>query len=218
MMTNLESITNHPWESSNGYILSFSLYLSTETKERTINFTNNEKKEKKKKSIFLAQKNKKQIENQLLLIMKMNINQQIKEKNNLSFSYWQEKIGIKNFFWNRKRLLVTATQNWEQGLKHLSHWQNPTHKIIVLQWTTHRNEFSRKTTGSGSLMAAFSRPRASSDEYGANTFKPGHEAYHAAKHCTKSQTEPSTQSNSMKVSTLVFYHISAILLWWLYNI
>ena len=92
MMTNLESITNHPWESSNGYILSISLYLSTETKERTINFTNNEKKEKKKKSIFLAQKNKKQIENQLLLIMKMNINQQIKEKITLAFPIGRKKL------------------------------------------------------------------------------------------------------------------------------
>ena len=55
-------------------------------------------KKKKKKHLLSPKKNKKQIENQLLLIMKMNINQQIKEKNNLSFSYWQEKIGIKNFF------------------------------------------------------------------------------------------------------------------------
>lgn len=29
-------------------------------------------------------------------------------------------------------------------------------------------------------MAAFNRPWASSDEYRDSTFKPGHEAYHAA--------------------------------------
>lgn len=46
--------------------------------------------------------------------------------------------------------------------------------------STYSNSFSRKTTGSGSLMAAFSSPRASSDEYGVNTFNPGQEAYHDA--------------------------------------
>ena len=43
--------------------------------------------------------------------------------------------------------------------------------------TTYNNSFSRKTTGSGSLIAALSKPRASSDEYGDKTFNPGHEPY-----------------------------------------
>ena len=59
-------------------------------------------------------------------------------------------------------------------------------KVDILQLnaalSTHNNSFSRNTTGSGSLMAAFSSPRASSDEYGASTFKPGQAPYHAAKH------------------------------------
>jgi hypothetical protein len=46
--------------------------------------------------------------------------------------------------------------------------------------TTYNNSFSRKTTGSGSLIAALSKPRASSDEYGAKTFNPGHEPYQDA--------------------------------------
>jgi len=46
--------------------------------------------------------------------------------------------------------------------------------------TTYSNSFSRKTTGSGSLIAALSKPRASSDEYGVRTFNPGHEAYQDA--------------------------------------
>lgn len=46
--------------------------------------------------------------------------------------------------------------------------------------TTYNNSFSRKTTGSGSLIAALSKPRASSDEYGDKTFNPGHEPYQDA--------------------------------------
>lgn len=48
--------------------------------------------------------------------------------------------------------------------------------------TTYKSSFSRNTTGSGSLIAALSRPRASSAEYGTSTFSPGHAPYHAAKH------------------------------------
>lgn len=51
---------------------------------------------------------------------------------------------------------------------------------IQIRHTTYSNSFSRKTTGSGSLIAALRRPRASSAEYGVRTFKPGTEAYHAA--------------------------------------
>ena len=47
---------------------------------------------------------------------------------------------------------------------------------------TYNNSFSRKITGSGSLIAALSSPRASSELYGDSTFNPGQEAYHAAKH------------------------------------
>jgi len=46
--------------------------------------------------------------------------------------------------------------------------------------TTYSNSFSRKTTGSGSLIAALSKPRESSDEYGVRTFNPGHDAYQDA--------------------------------------
>lgn len=54
------------------------------------------------------------------------------------------------------------------------------HLNNVISDATHSNSFSKKTTGSGSLIAAFSRPRASSEEYGASTFNPGHAPYHAA--------------------------------------
>lgn len=43
----------------------------------------------------------------------------------------------------------------------------------------YRSSFSRTTTGFGSRIAAFSKPFASSDEYGATTFRPGIEPYHA---------------------------------------
>ena len=53
---------------------------------------------------------------------------------------------------------------------------------ITFYQFTYSNSFSRKTTGSGSLIAALSSPRASSELYGDSTFNPGQEAYHAAKH------------------------------------
>ena len=51
---------------------------------------------------------------------------------------------------------------------------------IIFYYFTYNNSFSRKTTGSGSLIAALSSPRASSELYGDSTFNPGQEAYHAA--------------------------------------
>jgi hypothetical protein len=42
--------------------------------------------------------------------------------------------------------------------------------------------FSRKITGSGSLIAALNNPILSLALYGEMTLRPGHEANHAAKH------------------------------------
>lgn len=44
---------------------------------------------------------------------------------------------------------------------------------------TYRSSFSKKTTGSGSLIADFNKPRASSEEYGVRTLSPGIEPYQA---------------------------------------
>lgn len=41
------------------------------------------------------------------------------------------------------------------------------------------SSFSNTQTGLGSLIAAFNSPLASSELYGATTFKPGIEPYHA---------------------------------------
>jgi len=44
------------------------------------------------------------------------------------------------------------------------------------------NSFSKNTTGFGSLIAALSKPLASSASYGVTTFNPGKLLYQAAKH------------------------------------
>lgn len=67
--------------------------------------------------------------------------------------------------------------NWHQPINNLM--GQTCHVYINKRPFTHNNSFSRKTTGSGSRIAAFRSPRASSEEYGTRTFKPGTEPYHA---------------------------------------
>ena len=54
---------------------------------------------------------------------------------------------------------------------------------VISKGTPYIISFSRKTTGSLSLMAAFSRPLQSSEFQGDNTFRPGQLLYQEAKHC-----------------------------------
>lgn len=151
-ITNLKSIANHFRESNNSHILSFTLYLP-----------------------MTAQWNK---------CITGNKEHKTTRRNTLAFPIERQKLESRASAETGKDspYLWHASDSSQYECCHVKcstlHLQNHhTHKLSDI---TYSNSFSRKTTGSGSLMAAFNRPRASSELYGASTFNPGHEAYHAA--------------------------------------
>jgi len=72
------------------------------------------------------------------------------------------------------------------------------------------SSFSRNTTGSGSLIAAFSKPLASSAEYGDITLSPGQWLYQAPKHweCWAATPAAAPFGPRKTIGTAIYQNIS----------